>query len=73
MKASKLIKLLEKHPNWEVVMSKDSEGNGFSPLAEIGEQLYVPDSTWSGEVHSLDEAEHLGKEAKEAFVLWPTN
>jgi hypothetical protein len=72
MKASKLIKLLEKHPDWEVVMSKDGEGNGFSPLAEIGEQLYVPDSTWSGEVFSLDEKEEHDK-GKEAFILWPTN
>jgi len=71
MKAKELIKLLEKNPDREVVMSKDSEGNGFSPLADVGEQFYVPETTWSGEVCSQDELD--GREGKEAFVLWPTN
>jgi hypothetical protein len=30
MKASNLIKILEQHPDREVILSKDSEGNGFS-------------------------------------------
>ena len=33
-----------------VIMSRDSEGNGYSPLADISTGAYVADSTWSGEV-----------------------
>ena len=37
----------------EVILQKDGEGNGCSPLAEIdGNAIYVPDSTWSGDVYS---------------------
>lgn len=52
--------------DWIVVMSKDGEGNGFSPLAEIDhQQMYTPDSTWSGDV------DDTGDES--CVVLWPTN
>ena len=38
---------------WEVVLQKDSEGNGYSPLAGADpEAVYIPDSTWSGDVYS---------------------
>jgi hypothetical protein len=37
-----------------VVLSKDAEGNGFSPLsAPLGSAWYVPESTWSGEVFPI--------------------
>ena len=29
MKAKDLIKILEKHPDREIILSKDAEGNGF--------------------------------------------
>jgi hypothetical protein len=53
-----------------VVLSKDAEGNDFSPLPfddglAIGR--YVADSTWSGEFRADDEAEVV------AVCLWPTN
>ena len=35
----------------DVILSKDAEGNGFSPLADLGLFHYEPDSTWSGEIH----------------------
>lgn len=38
-----------------VIMSKDAEGNGFSPLADVSESMYLPDSTWSGETYPTDE------------------
>lgn len=39
----------------EVVLQKDSEGNGFSPLAGADpDAVYIPDSTWSGDVYSMD-------------------
>jgi hypothetical protein len=39
----------------KVVLSKDAEGNGYSPLAEAWEALYVADSTWSGEAYPTPE------------------
>lgn len=44
-----------------VVMSKDGEGNGFSPLAEVEpDTRYTAESDWSGEVHHADDwPDHL--------------
>ena len=33
----------------QVVMSKDGAGNDYSPLADLGSDMYVAGSTWSGE------------------------
>ena len=33
----------------QVVMSKDGEGNDYSPLADRGSDRYVAGSPWSGE------------------------
>jgi hypothetical protein len=50
MKVKQLIKeLLKVDQERLVVMSKDSEGNGYSPLSDISEGAYQADSTWSGE------------------------
>ena len=39
----------------EVILQKDAEGNGYSPLEGADtESVYVPDTTWSGDVYSLD-------------------
>ena len=41
--------------NAEVILQKDAEGNGYSPLAGVDTNaVYVPDSTWSGDVYSKD-------------------
>lgn len=38
-------------PDRIVILQKDAEGNGFSPLAGIDDNaVYQPDSTWAGEV-----------------------
>lgn len=34
-----------------VVLSKDAEGNGHSPLAVGGEAMYDAETTWSGEIY----------------------
>lgn len=74
--------LQQQDQNRVVVMSKDGEGNNFSPFAEIGRSAYKPDSTWSGEVgleKLTDElkAEGYGEEdvvdGVPALVLWPVN
>jgi hypothetical protein len=38
-----------------VVLEKDAEGNGYSPLADAREALYVADTTWSGQVYPTPE------------------
>jgi hypothetical protein len=45
-----------------VILQKDAEGNGFSPLREFrendpaGVDRYFAETTWSGEVYPADEA-----------------
>lgn len=68
MKIKALIKKLSKlNPELNVVMSKDAEGNSFSPIADLELCHYEPDSTWSGEIHDC------GKGKETAVVFWPTN
>jgi len=53
MTVGKLKKLLEKvDDNRMVILQKDSEGNGYSPLSDICHDnvIYKPDSTWSGDI-----------------------
>ena len=38
----------------KVILQKDAEGNGFSPLAAASEEMYAAESAWSGEV--IDQA-----------------
>jgi hypothetical protein len=78
MTVKELIEMLKDLPqDHQVIMSKDSEGNGFSPMAESFSRLmYVPDSTWSGEVLSEEdhkEYENEGPFVENCVVLWPTN
>ncbi|MGL4999425.1 MAG: hypothetical protein ACRC5T_10695 [Cetobacterium sp.] len=51
-------------PEFLVVMSKDGEGNGFSPLADLSHEEYISDSTYSGDIEDGE---------PNAIVLWPTN
>ena len=55
MKSHELAKMLLENPDVELIMQKDGEGNGYSPLSGIEfDVVYVPDSTWSGDVYSKD-------------------
>lgn len=68
----------------QVILQKDAEGNGYSPLSDVDpEAIYVPDSTWSGDVYSLhhtaedncmeeDEWEKM-KQGPRALILCPVN
>ena len=68
MKISELIKILALlDQDIDVVMSKDSEGNHFSPCSSAEVAFYVPESTWSGEIHPCK------KGGENCIVLWPTN
>lgn len=85
MKVKDLIEALaEASPNAEVIIQKDAEGNGYSPLQGVDtEAFYKPDSTWSGTVYShLWSAEDAGMDPKnwekllakpKCVVLYPVN
>lgn len=51
-----LIAELEKlPPESQVIIQKDAEGNGYSPLADVdGNAIYQPYTTWAGKVLSAD-------------------
>jgi hypothetical protein len=69
----------------EVILAKDSEGNGFSPLASCEACIYVPETTWYGEIHLREltpklescgyseEDLYSGDKGTNAIVLWPIN
>ncbi len=51
MKAHELAKLLLEGPDVQVILQKDSEGNGYSPLSGVDSNaVYIAKSTWAGEV-----------------------
>ncbi len=68
-----------------VVMSKDGEGNGYSPLFEVDASCrYEPDSTWHGTTGlrgplttALKDRgfsdEDISEGGQDCVVLWPTN
>lgn len=80
MKIEKLIKRLQElDPETEVVMSKDAEGNEFSPLCDFSDGFYISDNSWSGHfISDVEEWEEyyeqeFPKDAKKAICLWPIN
>jgi hypothetical protein len=85
MKSHELAKILLENPDCELLMQKDSEGNGYSPLSGVEmDVVYVPENTWSGEVFSKgdtaqdhcmeeDEWEDLKKTNSGYAVLFPIN
>jgi len=56
MKVKELIRKLEQeNAESEVILQKDSEGNGYSPLSAVdGFAVYIPETTYSGNVFSLE-------------------
>ena len=83
MKIKDLIKeLKELDPERIIVMSKDSEGNNFSPLSEIEEGSYEEESSYNGEFGLEKLTPKLKKagydeeniiEGKKAICFWPIN
>jgi len=58
MKIKELLELLkEQDPETEVVMSRDAEGNGYSPLAVLDTCFYQAESTWHGEIRNIYDEE----------------
>lgn len=54
-----------------IILQKDGEGNGYSPLADAELAVYVADSTYSGEVYGEDDPEK--PEGEQALILSPVN
>lgn len=56
MKVKELLEALaETDPEAEVILQKDAEGNGYSPLEGVASNaVYIPDTIYSGSVYSLD-------------------
>ena len=84
MKVRMLIDLLENcDPEDIVVMSKDAEGNSYSPLYDISEDRYHAETTWYGEIglrFLTDEdiergftSEDVMVDGEDCVTLWPTN
>lgn len=70
MNVKDLINLLSAYnPDLEVVLQKDSEGNGYSPLSGAAPAYYEADSTYSGSVYAEDDTD----EPDNCVVLWPIN
>lgn len=70
MKVSELISILSQfEPDAEIVLSSDSEGNGFAPVDEVSEGLYSPSGR--GELYNLNERAEAGADAINAIVLYP--
>jgi hypothetical protein len=84
MKVKELKELLNQYDDNDlVIMAKDSEGNGFSPLYEIEDGSYKAETTWYGEVglreltSELIEAgyseEDVLENGENAIILWPAS
>lgn len=75
MTVGELIRELQTLPQGaQVVISKDAEGNGFSPLDAPELVLYVAESPWSGEVYDSGDTDAVADfGAQSAICLWPVN
>jgi hypothetical protein len=54
-----------------VILQADPEGNGYSPAAGAEEAVYLPDTTWRGEViGDEDLPDHDPQSLQPCVVLW---
>ena len=87
MKVKTLIRLLQKMDGERIViLQKDGEGNGFSPLCGADDNCkYVQETSWYGDVgiekltkqdiksgHTEEDVE-ITKDGQKAVVLFPIN
>lgn len=84
MTVRELIEDLQKEdPEALVVMARDAEGNGYSPLHSFWIGAYRAESTWSGEVGLLELTEtdidagygeeDVIEDGEKAIVMSPVN
>lgn len=62
-------------PGTPVIMSKDGEGNDFSPYADTSPGNYAATTTWYGEMFNDDDLDGRveGEDYEKVVVLWPVN
>lgn len=65
--------LLERDMNAEVIMSRDAEGDNYSPAYEIVSGRYRPDNTWSGEFTPTTPANIHSGLGTPAVAIYPVN
>lgn len=84
MKVRKLIELLQtQDPDREVILSKDGEGNSYSPACDFSTGAYAAETTWCGSygleelTEELEKQGYLDEDVIEdgvpCLVLWPIN
>ncbi|MFF5973701.1 hypothetical protein ACFY7C_19450 [Streptomyces sp. NPDC012769] len=75
MKIKELREALAGFPDdMEVILQKDAEGNGYSPLAGGEESWYEAHQTWCGDaIHEDDYDPAYNREATRVLVLFPVN
>lgn len=64
-----------------VILARDVEGNGYSPVASADDALYDAESPYSGQFYATaemraaepDEWDEAPDSATRAVFLWPTN
>ncbi|MFF2852628.1 hypothetical protein ACFVT5_41005 [Streptomyces sp. NPDC058001] len=64
-----------------VILARDAEGNGYSPLYIVDDALYEAKSTYSGQMYASPEMraaepgqwDEAPASAIAAIFLWPTN
>lgn len=64
-----------------VILAKDAEGNGYSPVAQVDDAMYDAESTYSGQhyanadLRAVEPGEwsEAPDSAVPALFLWPTN
>lgn len=79
MTVKELVEYLNQlNPDAIVVVSKDAEGNGFSPLDAFSYGEYTAESTWSG--YQVDfscigdeDYQQPGDSVVDSVCLWPVN
>lgn len=70
MKVKELREALANAPDdFDVILSRDAEGNGFSPLADAEPCKYIAETTWSGQVPHPDDQQG----PNDAILLMPVN
>ena len=78
MTAKELIVVLQAlGPDTLIVLSKDGEGNGFSPLADVQVEHYRAESPACGEIVQVDPEDPDSQTIEEsdvvAAIFWPVN
>lgn len=55
-----------------VILSRDSEGNGFMPLEDVSLRcVYQMETKRSGEVYFPDDDSELDENSSPAVLMWP--